>query len=84
MRFLTLNYVDGCYGRTYYFCGFQDWQVRAQTERHYSKEKRVYFIGKDDKDCLEKAYKFCKRMDVSSEKSKLKLLLDDIKKRMRI
>lgn len=78
MKFLVIDYkIGGFCGNCYYFAGFQDGIVKGDID--HIDEHRFYFNGLTEHDCLKKAYTYCSTWDIGSNRTKFKLLLDDIK-----
>lgn len=78
MKILIIDYKNNTdFGNSYYFAGFQDGIVRGGAIHHVN-EKRFYFNGDTEQECLTKAYEYCDLMNTSCSKTKFKMLLDVI------
>lgn len=83
--FLTLSFNECPFmGKTFFFEGFTDGKIRMPTCQYIKENKcrRIFFDGKNEKECISQARTFCNILDVGSTRSKLKLMLDQIEEKI--
>lgn len=74
---LTIDYNENSFmGRTYFYAGLSDGFIGNGPD--YEEEKRLYFNGVNKNNCLYNAISYCDTLK-GSNKSKLKILLNQIK-----